>query len=77
MGCRFRQVQTHEQTVIGMGMEMPYEGTNRFSGLMYLNSDGTLARAQYREYVNGKVYVPIGIAVIVHTERDYSIRRIR
>ena len=32
----FRQEQTLTQTVTGLGMKMPYEGTNRFNGLMYL-----------------------------------------
>ena len=73
----FRQEQTLKQTVVGLGIEMPYEGTNRFSGLMYLYGDGTLARAWYREYVYGKVYAPMNQTVIVHNERRYEIRRVR
>jgi hypothetical protein len=73
----FRQEQTLKQTVVGLGMEMPYEGTNRFYGLMYLYDDGTLARAWYREYVYGKVYAPMNQTVIVHNERRYAIDRVR
>ena len=73
----FRQEQTISQTVVGMGMEMPYEGTNRFYGHMYLYPDGTLARGRLREYVYGKVYAPMEQTVIVHTERHCSIRRVR
>ena len=71
----FRQEQALTQTVVGLGMEMPYEGTNRFNGLMYLYKDGGLARAWYREYVYGKVYAPMDQIVIVHNERRYTITR--
>lgn len=73
----FRQEQTISQTVTGLGMDMPYAGTNRFNGHMYLYTDGTLARGNLREYVYGKVYAPMNQTVIVHTERHYSIRRVR
>ncbi|MBT3274267.1 MAG: hypothetical protein HN368_14010, partial [Spirochaetales bacterium] len=74
----FRQEQTLTQTVVGLGIEMPYEGTNRFNGLMYLYKDtGKLASAWYREYVYGKVYAPMDQIIIVHNERRYSISRVR
>ena len=73
----FRQEQTLTQTVVGLGMEMPYEGTNRFNGLMYKYKDGGLAKAWYREYVYGKVYAPMDQIVIVHNERRYGITRLR
>jgi hypothetical protein len=71
----FRQEQALTQTVVGLGMEMPYEGTNRFNGLMYLHKEGGLAKAWYREYVYGKVYAPMDQIVIVHNERRYNIVR--
>ena len=69
----FRQRQTLKQTIVGMGMKMPFEGTNRFLGHMYLDNENNLLKASYQEFVYGKVYAPMGQTVITHTRRDYNI----
>ena len=36
---------------VSKNLKMPYEGTNRFDGLMYTYKDGGLTKAWHREYV--------------------------
>lgn len=69
----FGQEQTIEQNIYGMGMKMPYRGTNRFLGHMHLDDKNQLVLASYREFVYSKVKAPMGQTVIVHSERDYRI----
>ena len=69
----FEQSQTIRQTIFGMGMRMPYDGTNRFLGHMHLDQDDGLVLASYREFVYAKVKAPMSQIVIVHSQRDYRI----
>lgn len=73
----FQQQQTLEQTVYAGNLKMPFIGTNRFSGHMYLSSNNELLKAHYTEYVYAKVYAPMSQTVIVHTERQYRIERVK
>jgi hypothetical protein len=72
----FQQQQTLEQNVYAGNLKMPFTGTNRFMGHMYLSSNNELLKAHYTEYVYAKVYAPMSQTVIVHTERQYRIERV-
>ncbi len=69
----FQQDQTISQVIYGVGMKMPYRGTNRFLGHLYVDEQNRLIKAHYREFVYGKVQAPMGQTVITHSERLYSI----
>ena len=73
----FQQQQTLEQNVYAGNLKMPFVGTNRFMGHMYLSSNNELLKAHYTEYVYAKVYAPMSQIVIVHTERQYRIERVK
>jgi hypothetical protein len=71
----FHQRQTLSQTIVGLGMAMPYDGTNRFLGHLYLDAADEPVAAEFREFVYGKVAAPMDATVIVHTTRVYSLER--
>jgi hypothetical protein len=69
----FEQEQTIRQNVYGIGLKMPYQGTNRFLGHMHLDEDNQLVLASYSEFVYSKIKAPMSQTVIVHSQRDYRI----
>jgi hypothetical protein len=75
----FEQNQRLKQYVYGnigrIQFKMPYDGTTRFYGFLYLDETNNLIKANMNEYVYGKVKAPMFITVLVHTKRDYFIER--
>jgi len=73
----FEQNQRIKQYVYGsvggILLKMPYEGTTRFFGHIFVDQSDELLKAHFNEYVYGKVSAPMGVKVIVHTKREYRV----
>jgi hypothetical protein len=75
----FSQNQRLRQFVYGMAgpiqFKMPFKGTTRFMGFYYPDTQGTVLKGLFNEYVYAKVNAPMFIKVIVHSKREYLIEQ--